>query len=382
MASASCLDAVDDTLDETQPTLEDMWDEMELARACSNPTEDTEIQSLEKLTNDPAIHRCDGDCNFMILNSESTYTCSITGICYGQFTNNDPITAGVVQSMDENNICRGWTANRSTSFSNPVNASKNAMMISESLDCTPESSSFRVPKRRRVSSKDNKLHRIDFLSDDQKRVLHGEAEVILDRLMCGKDSTSCVAPTAMLPIPVDVCMRAYIRRCQIGGTVPSINEIHNIELNNRKDRLANRTKDVAHRKAVHGSQDYIRVRELAATLAVTLWCGALRTPHMRRTRRTVDNFRPYAAGVFFSMRRGLLLHDGTILIPRCAQLADALPDIRVAPRGTAAHATHISAHKGVSTLQRCLKSITPGELRHMFIDAISTSKTISRIKHT
>ena len=77
------------------------------------------------------------------------------------------------------------------------------------------------------------------------------------------------------------------------------------------------------------------------------------------------------------MRRGIFLDDGTMLVPRCKALSAALPMVRAAHRGTPTHAAHLSAHRGVSTLQRVISSIPEERVYIFFQPAIDAARAFA-----
>ena len=130
------------------------------------------------------------------------------------------------------------------------------------------------------------------LDRDQMASLRIDAQATLDKLTSPK---ACASP-APAPPPAKaggagtLCrtadaltetLRGYVRRCQITGCVPLLDDVHNIVLNRQHEANATHRRAVAHEGAMCRSVDYVRLRELAAALVVCLWQCALRTPHAR-----------------------------------------------------------------------------------------------------
>ena len=99
------------------------------------------------------------------------------------------------------------------------------------------------------------------------------------------------------------------------------------------------------------------VRSLIARLIVTLWHAACLTPHMCDHRRGNDSFRPFAAGVLYSLKRGVYLEDGTCVVPELDSLAVHLPALRSTNSTPAAKQLQSSSHRGICSLHRSIASI-------------------------
>ncbi len=99
------------------------------------------------------------------------------------------------------------------------------------------------------------------------------------------------------------------------------------------------------------------VRSLIAQLIVTLWHAACLTPHMCDNRKGNDSFRPFAAGVLYSLKRGVYLEDGTCVVPELDSLAVHLPALRSTHSTPAAKQLQSSSHRGICSLHRSIASI-------------------------
>ena len=109
-----------------------------------------------------------------------------------------------------------------------------------------------------------------------------------------------------------------------------------------------------------------QVRNLLAQLIVSLWRAACLTKHFQTAKRGSDSFRPFAAGILYSLKRGLYLTDGTCAVPALDELAKHLPALRSASSTAAAKQLQSSSHRGICSIQRSLASIaemTPEEAR-------------------
>lgn len=78
---------------------------------------------------------------------------------------------------------------------------------------------------------------------------------------------------------------------------------------------------------------------------------------MKKAKRGTDAYRPFVCGVLYAFKRGLTLADGTVLVPQCAALANALPVLRGTGGNHVAKTLHSSSHRGMCTLSRCIASV-------------------------
>ena len=247
-------------------------------------------------------------------------------------------------------------------------------------------------RRRRRPTDGDAPDRVRELGADALATLRRESEDILDKLTlpakhlphsrgerlakARKTAHACAAASlpSVIP-PVADATRAYLRRCQISGSIPALDELHNIELNGRIEHAVHQRRSLAHAGALLRSERYVALRALAASLVVALWKATLRTPYMRKQRRAADSFKSFAAGVCLSMRRGVT-REGVELVPSCEALAHALPAVRAAHRGTATHEVHLSAHKGVSCMHKCIASVRAEDVAEVFADAARASEAL------
>jgi hypothetical protein len=102
---------------------------------------------------------------------------------------------------------------------------------------------------------------------------------------------------------------------------------------------------------------------------VSLWRAACATPYMKVAKRGTDAYRPFVCGCIYGFKRGVTLADGSVLIPTCPALANALPALRGTGGNQLAKTLHSSSHRGVCTLSRCIASVPREEQADVF-DAV------------
>ena len=108
---------------------------------------------------------------------------------------------------------------------------------------------------------------------------------------------------------------------------------------------------------------------------------------MRDNKRGNDSFRPFAAGVLYSFKRGVYLNDGTCVVPALEALAVHLPALR-SPQSTAlAKQLQSSSHRGICSFHRSIASMASlsddetAEARHLFCDAAGQAAYLRAIVH-
>ena len=376
-----------------EPSVETMFDLMNSVVA--DVADDTEHQARMQSTN-PDYHLCVGpSCPHVELNRDATYICRVTGLCYGQHTVNDALTAGQVTHHDENGVrtC-GAVAGRRTKGRNSRLASEHAFVAAASMVESDADRDWRpqpIKRRKRAQASEpaglpkNATRRA--LDPAQLQLLRSEAERTLDKLTTARAGPSTASAPVAVAVAIaatagpssdndaDSCARTHIRRCQIAGVRPQLDDIHNIYWECRNNAAARGRRAEAHQCASRRSKQYCVLRAAGAALVVSLWQCTLRSPYMKNPKRSSVLFKPFAAGVFFSMRLGVEVGPST-LVPECPQLTDALPAVRAAHRGTPTHPVHLSAHRGVCTLQHVISSVPPSETRHFFASAIEAARRL------
>ena len=100
-----------------------------------------------------------------------------------------------------------------------------------------------------------------------------------------------------------------------------------------------------------------QIRNLLSQLIVSLWRASCLTKHIKQAKKGNDSFRPFAAGILYSLKRGLYLPDGTCVVPVLEELSDHLPALRSPSSTAAAKQLQSSSHRGICSIQRSLASI-------------------------
>ena len=347
------------------------------------------------------IHLCDEDCPFAEEDREGDLVCPHTGRVCGRC---------IAERTDQSTGRSTWSSDPDMQSGTPYGgwgkkrdmqqASNQAYVLAGGLDDTempcacPSSpspagaraSSKRgalcvdeeapldaVPKRQRATKRDVEL-------DDVRQGLLDEAErTLLDLLgkqWCGGKRTAkapAVDPRLLnKEVLFPAVLKKYLKECRASGRLPQMDDVHNISLAVDKVIAEETTR-------AQCPTDRVRqpgFREASARLAVSLWAGACRTPHMQAAKRGADAFRPFCAGVFYAFKRGLTLPDGTVIVPRVDAFTQALPEPRAIAADPASKSLHASSHKGLKAIHRCINSVGAEEALTLFDEVIRVAKCV------
>ena len=186
-------------------------------------------------------------------------------------------------------------------------------------------------------------------------------------------------------------LRKYMKEAELQGNMPSVNDVNNISLAVR--RAVNRYEEQREAReaqiesvgafpapnATNGVKSNLAFRQSASTLAVVLWKCASATPYMCQQKRNPDAFRPFCAGVFYALKRGIALPSGAVLVPRCEEITVALVGHRAFATNSHLKSLHASSHRGLCTLHRCIASVDPNDVDNVFESAVRCARDLSKI---
>ena len=163
-------------------------------------------------------------------------------------------------------------------------------------------------------------------------------------------------------------VRKYAKQCLTRGIAPSIDAVHNLALMAHAAKAAANSERATQQNVA--AIRTVRFREVCSNLVVRLWRACCNTAHLRNARRGTDSFRPFVCGVLYAFKRGLVLANGSVLVPQCPLLAAALPVLGSTGGNTVAKTLHSSSHRGMCTLLKCIASVPPEEQNALFADVL------------
>lgn len=154
-----------------------------------------------------------------------------------------------------------------------------------------------------------------------------------------------------------VSIRKYSKACADARRRPTMSEIHDVCIAanafvRAQREQASRSSTPIGKKACFSGQ----VRSVIAKLIVSLWRVSSKTPFFTIQKKSNDSFRPFCAGVLYSFKRGIYLHDGTCVVPELPSLAEHLPALR-STSSTQAKQLQSSSHRGICSFHRSISSI-------------------------
>lgn len=182
-------------------------------------------------------------------------------------------------------------------------------------------------------------------------------------------TTSCISSTSAV---FATLLRKYLNELKLCGGHPSMDEICNISLSIQSVRT---TDSIA--LNIRGD---VALRSLASTLAVALWQCAHATPYLQLQHKTSVSFRPFCVGVYYAFKRGVVLANGAVLIPKVPSLTISTCTRRNSGGGSDASlkALKSSSHRGLRTLHRCIASVGPDEVDVFFGCAVRVAQGLVR----
>lgn len=359
---------------------------------------------------DGDIHLCEHGCAHAVMQPDGDMVCPFSGLVCGHAPTErtDFSTGRSTWSADPDMQCGGPVGGAWRKKIDRVAASKHAHCLATQFDdsvvptakepqkpakvpvkrgalCVDESPDPDIaPKRSRNSKKDVE-------NCEQMNNLVTEAASIYTKLMSIKTARTVSGPCVPKK-PVDTrllnaellftaSLRKYLKETIARGARPSMDDVHNISLAVEAVVAEERRKVQDSNDMRTGKFSNIRFREIVSRLAVSLWFGACNTPYMDQARRGGDSFRPFCVGVYYSLKRGLTLSDGTVLVPACTGFADALPTQRDISSDPVSKSLHASSHRGLCSIHRCIASIDIDAQHSVFTSALRLAREMSSGKY-
>lgn len=356
------------------------------------------------------IHLCGGGhaCPYLEPNADRILCCRYTGIEYHAENTEEffDLNGGSgKKSNDPDQSCGELHHGRYTKKADPLAASRAAYVASEGFSdtalstfipseaskaaaarqpckrgalCVGETASCQGTKRIRASKKNVR-------SREMCTNLQLEAEAVLGKLINYSRASSfrqkgdrvergCAPATPLMCDEKSIfadSVKRYVRASLFNGTAPSLDAINNLAL------MAQQASARARAEASMNTGDALRTakfRTYCSGIIVALWSAACKTEYMKNAKRGSDAYRPFCCGVLYATKRGVALADGTVVVPKCPQLAAALPVLRGTGGNAIAKTLHSSSHRGLCTLSRCIASVPPNEQKRAFADVILLAK--------
>lgn len=354
---------------------------------------------------DGDIHLCDSSCPYAVTCKNGDLVCPFSSMVIGHAATErtDYSTGRNTWSVDPDmnagtNGTNGMTWRKKISN---VTASKQAHRISKQLDDSvmpkaKEQNKSAVPKIKRGAlcvdeevdtstvHKKPRMSKKRVESNEQVHSLVAEANSIFCKLIHTKSSSKTASSSSThedIPPVVDKrllnsealfnsAIKKYAKELQGTGKRACIDDIHNIAItvqdivHDAQRKLGEQHKFEAQRFK------NIRFREVVSRLAVSIWRGICQTPYMGKARRGGDSFRPFCVGIYYSLKRGLSLSDGTVLVPAFEAFQYVFPSSKEIALNPSSKALHASSHRGLCSIHRCIASVDVETQHRLFSHAM------------
>jgi hypothetical protein len=248
--------------------------------------------------------------------------------------------------------------------------------------CVDEEATEQLGKRPRSSRKEN-------WTRDCIQKLANEAIGVIDKLFIvnldghatkratAATATTATATTATAAQPLDprmqnidfvrpLALKSYVTACEKGRQALNLVTLTSVVIHVNEFVRNQRALAAEQREATTKANPPARrnracfsgqVRNLLAQLIVSLWRASCLTNHFKQAKRGNDSFRPFVAGILYSLKRGLYLADGTCIVPVLEELSNHLPALRSSSSTAAAKQLQSSSHRGICSIQRSLASL-------------------------
>jgi hypothetical protein len=345
------------------------------------------------------VHACFGmQCRHVRLGQENHYVCGVSGRVVGVEHTGDPDPGWTGRSRTSANPddtagtpVGGWMKRRDM-YAASVAAYKMAGQLSDAeiqpmaaaatataaastpavkrgalcVDEVPDANA--APKKARSLRKENwSREAIDKLAK--------EAIGVIDKLFIAAPKAQ--QPSGSQPDPrlqnlefvKAAAIRKYVKRCVDGESELNLDVLNNVVVHANAFVREQRAAAAAWRDAAAAASsasarnsrtDAVfsgQIRNQLSQLIVSLWRASCLTKHFQSAKKGSDSFKPFAAGILYSLKRGLYLDDGTCVVPVLEDLAAHLPALRSASSTPAAKQLQSSSHRGICSIQRALTSI-------------------------
>lgn len=385
-----------------------MDEALELCKENEAQTRDYHVAYLP----DGDIHVCSGfNCPHTMLNGDACYVCSLSGVCFGNqqirenfstgrqagssnpddhagepvggqwkpkkdmhaMSNQAYLGASVFKAGEGEPVSDAGTGQADSSAASPtaapLTAKANGRTAKRGARCVDEVIPDEEQQQKRLRNS-----RRGAGSREQFRQLRDDAEAILCKLVNydkrgdTKTSKPCDPRLQDRNTLFQIAMKRYTKECLATGTAPTLDAVHNIALA-AANIAAEEKRKASSKNDRQALLLKVRMREQVTSLAVALWQASCQTRYMEGARRGADSFRPFVCGVFYALKRGVDLPNGTVVVPSCPQLAAALPALRSTAANSAAKALHASSHRGLCTLHRSISSCTAESATEIYENA-------------
>jgi hypothetical protein len=339
------------------------------------------------------VHVCFGTmCPHVCLSSENQYTCSISGRVVGvEHTGDaDPCwtgrSTGSANPDDSAGVPVGGWVKRRDMYQASVAAFRVAHQFCSDAEIAPiraPAPTTSAPKRGALcvdeapdaqsAPKKPRSSRKESWTREAIDKLAVEAVMVINKLFIASPKALPQSPPPdprlqNLEFVKAAAIRKYVKRCAEGESELNLDVLSNVIVHANEFVRAQRASAAERLKAsaALAASKHVRanavfsgqIRNQLSHLIVSLWRASCLTKHFLSSKKGGDSFRPFAAGILYSLKRGLYLPDGTCVVPVLEELSAHLPALRSASSTPAAKQLQSSSHRGICSIQKALTSIS------------------------
>lgn len=342
---------------------------------------------------DGDIHACFGQqCRHVVLNGDNHYVCSISGQVVGVKTAQESYPGSTGRSTKSSNPddtagmpVGGWVKRRDM-YAASVAAFRTANQVSDAeVAPMPAAPAATAPAIKRgalcvdeepdanAAPRKTRNSRKEIWTRQAINKLAAEAHSVIDKLFIAhrkpQEPGPSIDPRLQNPEFVKaLALRKYVKRCADGESELNLDVLSNVIIHANAfvreqraaaaARLGEAARGGTAKRRRTGAGFSGQIRGQLSQLIVSLWRASCLTKHFMTSKKGGDSFRPFAAGILYSLKRGLYLSDGTCVVPVLDELAGHLPALRSASSTPAAKQLQSSSHRGICSIQRALTSLS------------------------
>jgi hypothetical protein len=150
----------------------------------------------------------------------------------------------------------------------------------------------------------------------------------------------------------EIILRKYTKKCNAKCSPIFIDQFHDMDIECRSTATQIRRPS---KMLLDHTLSTAQFRTACASLIVSLWISVCNTPYMLEGHNS--SYRPFVCGCLYAMKRGVYLRDGSVVLPMCTHIADALPSLRGENTSSITKTLHSSSHRGLCTLNKAIASV-------------------------
>ena len=123
----------------------------------------------------------------------------------------------------------------------------------------------------------------------------------------------------------------------------------------------------------------LELRQAMTNLVMSIFACVCKTPYNASATDATLAFRSVCAGVFYALKRGVVLPTGPTIVPKVSAFATVLQIHRAHSQSTRLKSLHAQSHRGLCILHRAVASVPRAQQDFVFADAIHAAQKVRRV---